>query len=80
MKPSLIIYISFIIFSVSIHLLAQSKAQVYWNSGNAKYNIADYSGAILDYDKAIENDPQYLNAYINRGLAKVKLKNYKEAI
>src|ERR1035437_10641350 len=79
MKPSFI-NISIIIFSISIHLLAQSKAKVYWTSGNSKYNIADYAGAILDYDKAIENDPQYLNAYINRGLAEVKLKNYKEAI
>jgi tetratricopeptide (TPR) repeat protein len=72
--------ISFIIFFIPVHLLAQNNARVYWNSGNAKFNIADYSGAILDYNKAIEIDPVYLNAYINRGLSEVRLKNYRAAL
>jgi tetratricopeptide (TPR) repeat protein len=79
MKRS-IIKLGIIVFFVSIPLLAQSEAQVYWKSGNAKYNSKNYAGAIRDYDKAIEKDPKYLNAYINRGLSKVELRNYTEAI
>ena len=37
-----------------------------WVSGN-------YTAAIQDYNKAIELNPDYANAYYNRGLAKYKL-------
>jgi len=41
--------------------------------GNIKLKIDFYSGAIFDYDKAIELDNNYSNAYRNRGIAKMGL-------
>ena len=40
------------------------------NRGNTKYHLRDYQGAIADYTKAIEINPQYALNYINRGIAK----------
>ena len=42
--------------------------------------LGNDKGAIADYDKAIELDPQYALAYNNRGDSKVNLGNYKRAI
>ena len=49
-------------------------------SGNTKLNLEDYYGAIEDYSKAIELDPDDADAYYNRGVAKKKLKDYYGAI
>ncbi len=40
----------------------------------------DYAGAIDDYNKAIELNPNYAIAYYNRGGAKYDLKDYAGAI
>ena len=45
-----------------------------------KKNLGKYEEAIKDYDKAIELDPDYSDAYNNRGLAKYYLDKYGEAI
>ena len=45
-------------------------AKEYFNSGYDKAEAKDYYGAISDYTKAIELDPNYANAYYNRGLSK----------
>ena len=37
-------------------------AYFYFNSGNDKYDAGDYYGAIFDFTKAIEIDPNYSNA------------------
>ena len=55
-------------------------ASDFLESGNAKYDLKDYNGAISDYTKAIELDPDYADAYNNRGLSKFKLEDYKGAI
>ena len=44
------------------------------------YAIDKNHEAIADYTKAIEIDPKYVFAYLNRGLAYQDLKMYKEAI
>ena len=49
-------------------------------SGNKKSSLEDYYGAIADYTKAIELDPDYANAYYNRGYTKYLLKDYYGAI
>ena len=42
--------------------------------------LKQHQEAIADYDKAIELNPKYFNAYYNRGTAKDGLKQYKESI
>ena len=52
---------------------SQDAADAYFNSGNAKSDSGDYQGAIADYDKAIEINPQNAAYYYNRGYANYKL-------
>ena len=52
----------------------------YNNSGIDKAEAKDYYGAISDYNKAIEIDPNHTNAYNNRGNSKAELKDYNGSI
>jgi lipoprotein NlpI len=47
------------------------KADEYFSSGLDKTKVEDYSGAISDFTKAIEIDPNYAIAYARRGNRKV---------
>ena len=40
----------------------------------------DFEQAIADYDKAIELNPDYADAYFNRGVAHAASGNYEQAI
>ena len=55
-------------------------AQEYLNSGYDKAEAKDDYGAIADYTKAIELDPNYTLAYSNRGVSKADLNDYYGAI
>ena len=44
------------------------------------FELQDYRGAIVDYNKAIELDPEFIDAYYNRGCSKHKLQDYIGAI
>jgi len=48
-------------------------AKEYFESGREKYKNEDYYGAIADYTKAIEIDPNYDYAYASRANAKEEL-------
>jgi len=52
----------------------------YFYSAYNKANLKDHYGAIADYNKAIEIDPNYASAYYNRGISKSNLKDYYGAI
>jgi len=58
---------------------AQSAGE-FFNRGNAKYRLRDYQGAIADYTKAIQIDPQDAFSYVNRGNAKKGLGDHQGAI
>ena len=49
-----------------------SEAIKYFDSAKIKYDRGNYTGAIADLDKAIELDPNFATAYMNRGLAKAE--------
>ena len=51
-------------------------AEEYFNSGYDKAQVKDYYGAIADYTKAIELNPNDADAYYNRGNSKRNLKDY----
>ncbi len=52
----------------------------YVKTGNAKSDLKDYTGAIIDYSKAIEIEPSNADAYLYRGDAKTELKDYSELL
>ena len=52
----------------------------YVKSGFAKFELKDYYGAISDYTKSIELNPNENDLYNFRGNAKFKLKDYYGAI
>ena len=58
----------------------KQKSKKYFNIGFAKANLQDFSGAITDFNKAIEINPQDEEAYSIRGLVKAYLKDYNGAI
>ncbi len=67
-----------VLFSVPETAQAES-AGFYVNRGITKYSAGDYSGALSDYRKAIEINPNLLQAYTNRGLTKEKIGDMKGA-
>ena len=69
---SLALLISFVSFGQT--------AKEYFESGNDKAAAKDYNGAISDYTKSIELDPNYAYAYNNRGISKRNLKDDYGAI
>ncbi len=52
----------------------------YIQRGSSKDYEKDYRGAIADYNKAIQLDPNNAQAYINRGSSKDYLKDYRGAL
>ena len=63
---------------ISFSSFGQTSAQ-YFKSGFDKFEAKDYYGAIADYTKAIELDPNYRSAYKNRGISKENLGDLKGA-
>lgn len=54
--------------------------EAYYNRGSAKSQLNDNVGAIADYTKAINLNPNFSMAFNNRGWAKFELKNYTAAL
>jgi tetratricopeptide (TPR) repeat protein len=52
---------------------SQLTAKAFYDSGNSKYELKDYKGAIADYDQSITLKPDYAEAYNNRGMSKFSL-------
>ena len=74
MKKLLLIFLVFIT-SVSYGQTAEE----YFERGNSKYGLEDYKGAVADYSKAIELNPNLSEAYNNRGISKYMLNQKKSA-
>jgi len=51
--------------------LAPADAEGYFLRGTAKSNIHDIDGSISDFDLAIRYNPDYMEAYANRGVQKL---------
>ena len=64
---------------ISFSSFGQTSAQ-YFKSGFDKFEAKDYYGAIADYTKAIELNPNGDGSYYNRGLSKANLNDHYGAI
>ena len=51
----------------------------YYNRGVSKDKLKDYNGAISDYTKAIELEPNDASAHYNRGISKYYTNDLKGA-
>ena len=65
MKRILIVLILFFSYTT-----CSQTAEEYFYKGNKKYNKGDINGAIEDFTKAIELDPDDADAYNSRGVLK----------
>ena len=70
----------FIVFSLNFYTSYSQDANDYYDRGNAKQELKEYKAAITDYDKAIELNPNFTEAYSKRGNVKFFLQEYQEAI
>lgn len=52
----------------------------YNNRGCDRNELKDFTGALEDYTKAIEQDSGYARAWYNRGVVKTELEEYASAI
>ena len=57
-----------------------SEAELANNDGFDSSDLGLYAEAISHYDKAIQLNPDYVDAYLNRGFAYKKLDQYQRAI
>ena len=73
------LFASFLILSCSSDKSDGISANEYWNIGLQKMGLGekDYTGAIADFSKAIELDPENKYAYYSRGTAKYELEDYR---
>ena len=53
--------------------------KAYFSRGLSQINLKDYNGAISDYTKAIELDPNEAEAYKNRAISKYYTNDLKGA-
>ena len=60
--------------------LAPDNAYLYFDRGNLRCSVKNYSHAIDDYTKAISLNPDIAEVYFNRGLAYLKLGNKQQAV
>lgn len=76
-RLALLITLTFIFSSV---VAQDPKALEHFKAGDVFYRNADHEQAITEYNKAIEIDAGYVNAYLQRGFCRNILKDFTGAI
>jgi tetratricopeptide (TPR) repeat protein len=80
-KTCIVCGIILILLLVCVPATAVNQTAVdYFREGNDFYGLRRYDDALRSYDKAIEIDPNFADAWYYRGLALSKLDRYNEAI
>ncbi|WP_424945732.1 tetratricopeptide repeat protein [Candidatus Spongiihabitans sp.] len=64
----------------AIYSTISERGMIYYNQGNAKFSIENYSGAVEDYDNAISCGTYLRDSWFNRGNAEAKLINLEDAL
>jgi Tfp pilus assembly protein PilF len=79
MKTMKIFLLTVVLFTISINLFSQT-AEEWKKLGNVELDSANYNKAIEYYQKAIEIDDAYFDAYYNLGLAFSLILDFDKAI
>ena len=58
----------------------QNDAEIFYNLAYGYLTLNNFELAILDFDKVIELEPDFVDAFIGRGGANYELKNFDLAI
>lgn len=58
----------------------QLSASDYTERGSQAHQKNEFEAALIDYNMAIELDPDYAQAYFNRALVEIKLEQYEKAL
>ncbi len=67
-------------FNLAIEFNNSPISECYYERGNAKSNLEDYRGAVIDFTKALESNPNLNDCYYFRGQAKLFLDDNRGAI
>ena len=65
---------------ISIRVINAESFESYLNNGREKLSDNDFQGALKEFNKVIEIDPQNWRAYHNRGLSKLELGEIEGAL
>ena len=65
---------------ISIRVINAESFESYLNNGREKLSDNDFQGALKEFNKVIEIDPQNWRAYHNRGLSKLELGKIEGAL
>src|SRR5690606_23150905 len=60
-------------FDKLLELKGGEDAGILYDRGTAKYNNKDYKGAIEDFNKVLEANPEHINALKRRATSKTRL-------
>jgi len=77
------IYKIAVVISISILILtscSENSPDFFFKNGNAKYQLKDYNGAVIDLDQAIELKPDFMQAYHTRAMCFGELKKYNKSL
>ncbi len=59
--------------------IAPREAKGYWARGISAYRSGDLNGALADFDQAIQFDPKFARAYIDRSIVFYRLRKFDRA-
>ena len=60
-------------------MVVKLAAKKYFAAGVSKYQSGDNQGALADYNRAIQLNPRYALAYVNRGVIRSALRDSRGA-
>ena len=68
MKKLFILIILVSCFTIPVKVIASKGAHEYFKAGTSFYDLEDYNQALASFQKAVQTDPKFAEAYYNLGI------------